>query len=76
MLGPFLMVAPVLHAERKPRALYLPAGTWFDYWTGAVFSGPGQATVPAPLQRLPLLVRAGAIIPSTEVGKWADGCKN
>jgi len=70
MLGPFVMVAPVLHATRKTRAAYLPAGAWFDHWTGAVFAGPGPASVPAPLSRLPLLVRAGAIVPSTEVRQY------
>ena len=70
MLGPFLMVAPVLHAKRKARALYLPAGTWFDHETGAALSGGRQVTVPAPLERLPLLVRAGAVIPTTEVMQY------
>jgi alpha-glucosidase len=66
LLGPHLLAAPVVNAGRTARALYLPAGPWFDYWTEAVFSGKQTASVDAPLSRLPLLVRAGAIIPSTE----------
>jgi len=44
-------------------AVYLPAGGWYDFWTGARYEGPGGVTLDAPLDRLPLLVRAGAIVP-------------
>ena len=71
MLGPFLLVAPVLNAGRAARALYLPKGTvWFDYWSEAVLSGGQTASLAAPLERLPLLVRAGAILPSTELMQY------
>ena len=43
--------------------VYLPVGEWFDFWTGERHVGPGGVTVAAPLERLPLLVRAGAILP-------------
>jgi alpha-glucosidase len=68
MLGPFLMVAPVVYAGRSAQALYLPQGAvWFDFAEEAVFSGGQVASVAAPLERLPLLVRAGAILPSGEL---------
>jgi hypothetical protein len=70
MVGPFLMVAPVVDAGHKARALYLPAGPWFDLWSAAVFSGGQTASVAAPLERLPVLVRAGAILPSTELVQY------
>ena len=41
----------------------MPAGAWYDFWTGARFDGPAGITVEAPLERLPLLVRGGAIVP-------------
>lgn len=44
--------------------IYLPEGTWIDYWDGARYEGPMTLnTYPAPLDKLPLFVRAGAIIP-------------
>jgi alpha-glucosidase len=70
MLGPFLMAAPVVHAGRRAKAVYLPPGTWFDYWTDAALSGGRMASLAAPLERLPLLVRAGAILPSTELVQY------
>ncbi len=62
MLGPSLLVAPV-YDERDSRNVYLPSGTWVDWWTGAVYNGPANLRIDAPLDTLPLFVRAGAIIP-------------
>jgi alpha-D-xyloside xylohydrolase len=43
--------------------VYLPPGDWFDYWTGRIERGPAVVEAAAPLDILPLFVRAGAIIP-------------
>jgi alpha-glucosidase len=61
--GDDLLVAPVTREGATAWPVYLPAGRWHDFWTGASYEGPGAVTLPAPLERLPLLVRAGAIIP-------------
>jgi alpha-glucosidase (family GH31 glycosyl hydrolase) len=61
--GDDLLVAPVTREGATAWPVYLPAGRWHDFWTGARHEGPGGITVPAPLDRLPLLVRAGAILP-------------
>ena len=61
--GDDLLVAPVTREGATTWAVYLPAGVWYDFWTGARHAGPGGITVEAPLERLPLFVRAGAIIP-------------
>jgi alpha-D-xyloside xylohydrolase len=63
LLGPDLLVAPVITAGATSRLVYLPAGTWFDYWTGARLAGGRTVRVVAPLDRIPLLVRGGALIP-------------
>jgi alpha-glucosidase (family GH31 glycosyl hydrolase) len=64
LLGPDLLVAPVLEEGATTRRLYLPRGRWVDFWRRrVVLRGPGEVTVPAPIDRLPLLVRAGARIP-------------
>ncbi len=44
------------------RAVYLPAGTWSDYWSGARATGPGWIRVGAPLTRIPLFVAAGSTL--------------
>ena len=61
--GDDLLVAPVTRAGATAWPVYLPAGGWYDFWTGARHEGPGGVTVDAPLERLPLFVRAGAIVP-------------
>lgn len=63
LFGPSLLVAPMLH-EGTERNVYLPDGRWVDFHTGEVFTGPTWLRrYPAPLERLPLFVRAGAILP-------------
>ena len=61
--GDDLLVAPVTREGATTWPVYLPAGTWYDFWTGAHHDGPGGITVAAPLERLPLFVRGGAILP-------------
>ena len=60
--GPDLLVARVLSAVTQ-RAVYLPEGDWIDYWSGKPISGRQTIAVDAPLDRLPLYVRSGAILP-------------
>jgi alpha-D-xyloside xylohydrolase len=60
--GPDLLVAPVVSAVTQ-RSLYLPKGTWIDYWTGRSFAGRQTVCMDAPLDRIPLFVREGAIVP-------------
>jgi alpha-glucosidase (family GH31 glycosyl hydrolase) len=61
--GDDLLVAPVSRAGATHWPVYLPAGTWHDFWTHETHEGPGSITVVAPLDRLPLFVRGGAIVP-------------
>jgi alpha-D-xyloside xylohydrolase len=62
LLGESLLVAPVVD-ERDHRRVWFPAGDWVDFWTGEVVTGPVHRTVSAPLDVLPLWVRAGAVLP-------------
>jgi alpha-D-xyloside xylohydrolase len=61
-LGPDLLVAPVVTPGTQ-RAVHLPQGEWRDYWSGARSVGPLDTVVDAPLDRIPLYVRAGTILP-------------
>jgi alpha-glucosidase (family GH31 glycosyl hydrolase) len=63
MLGGSLLAAPVLEAGVRSRRVRLPQGEWHDFWTDASHTGPGDIATPAPLDRLPLFVRGGAIVP-------------
>ena len=63
LFGPSILVNPVTELGATSRHLYLPDATWYDFWTGASTSGPRAMDVPAPLDRLPLFVRAGSILP-------------
>jgi alpha-glucosidase len=58
-----LLAAPVLKPNLSARLVYLPAGVWFDYWTGARHEGGRMIRVEAPLETVPLFVRGGAILP-------------
>ena len=64
MFGPEILVSPVLAEGQARRELYLPAGArWYDFWTGEHDEGGAEVYVDAPLDRIPLAVRAGSILP-------------
>lgn len=64
MLGNWFLVAPVFEDAEVRNRIYLPQGNWIDYWTGRRYRGGRVINgYSAPLDILPLLVRAGAIIP-------------
>jgi len=70
MVGDDLLAAPVTEAGATSRLVYLPAGTWFDYWTGAPQAGERTIRVSAPLETIPLFVRGGAILPLGPEMNW------
>jgi alpha-D-xyloside xylohydrolase len=64
MFGPAFLVAPVTEQGATRRDVYLPAGTdWYNYWTNERLKGGQTVTVEAPIERIPLFVRAGSIVP-------------
>lgn len=74
LLGSDYLVAPVFTKATVRNGIYLPAGAqWVDYWTGRVHEG-GQVLNghPAPLERLPIFVRAGALVPQGIVARNAS----
>jgi len=64
MVGDDLLLAPILKPDVTRRLVYLPAGTWYDYWTNKKYVGGTTINVDAPLDVVPMFVRGGAIIPS------------
>lgn len=68
MFGPAFLVAPVTQQGDTSRMVYLPTGTrWYNYWTGESYDGGQTIRVEAPIDTIPLFVRAGSIIPHGEI---------
>jgi len=63
MFGPAILVTPVTEPGADTRRLYLPKTTWYDFWTGRSEAGGAMITSAAPLDRIPLFMRAGSILP-------------
>ena len=64
MFGPALLVAPVTEQGATSRTVYLPAGSdWYNYWTNERVKGGRTLEVAAPIDTIPLFVRAGSILP-------------
>jgi alpha-D-xyloside xylohydrolase len=67
MFGPAFLVAPVTEQGETTRTVYLPAGSdWYNYWTNERLHGGQSIQVSAPIDTLPLFVRAGSILPLGE----------
>ncbi len=62
MLGPWLLVAPVVEPGATTRSVYLPAGRWFEVASGAAYDGPATIEVSVTTAALPMFARAGAIV--------------
>jgi alpha-glucosidase len=72
MWGPSFLVAPVTAGGARHWPVYLPYGTWYDFWTHTPYAGEQWIEVDAPLERLPLLVRGGAIVPRGPAVEYMD----
>ncbi|MFE0580111.1 glycoside hydrolase family 31 protein [Streptomyces sp. NPDC058874] len=73
LLGDALLVAPVLECGADRRAVRLPRGRWYDTATGVAYEGPGQILLDAPQGRIPVLARAGALLPVRSGSPSHDG---
>ena len=64
MFGPALLIAPVTEQGATTRSVYLPAGSdWYNFWTNERLHGGQRVQVAAPIDTLPIFVRAGSILP-------------
>ena len=71
LLGENLLVAPVVEQGARRRMVYLPAGEWYDFWTGEKHAG-GWLLREAPLDLCPIYVKAGAILPLYPDQRYTD----
>ena len=72
MFGDGLLVAPVLSPGVRTRSVTLPRGEWYDYWTGKRYQGGAHVEVEAPIQRIPMFAKAGAVIPTQQIVQYSD----
>jgi alpha-glucosidase/alpha-D-xyloside xylohydrolase len=70
--GRDILVAPVVEKGATSRTLYLPRGTWYDFWTRARVEGGREIARPVDLRTMPLYVRAGAVIPTGPVKQFTS----
>jgi alpha-D-xyloside xylohydrolase len=63
LFGPAILVNPVTEPGAATRRLYLPNAKWYDFWTGAAIQGGRTLDAPSTIDRMPLYVRAGSILP-------------
>jgi len=68
--GGNLLVAPVVEKGAATRRIYLPHGTWYDFWSGARLDGGREISRPVDLETMPLYVRAGSILPLGPVKQY------
>jgi alpha-D-xyloside xylohydrolase len=71
MFGPSILVNPVYTQGATSRSVYLPKATWYDFWTGERVGGEQTVQAAAPLDKLPLYIRAGSILPLGPTMEWA-----
>jgi alpha-D-xyloside xylohydrolase len=71
MYGPAFLVNPVTEPAATTRQVYLPQSKWYDFWTGSAIEGGRMITANAPLERLPLYIRAGSIVPLGPEEEWS-----
>lgn len=63
LLGSQLLIAPILRPGQTHRAVYLPEGDWYDFWTEEKYVGGRHYLVEADIDTLPIFVKAGTILP-------------
>lgn len=77
LFGEEMLVAPVYEQGKRERNLFLPEGSkWTNYWTGITLEGGQPVSVEAPLDRIPIFIKEGAIIPKREYARSIESGTN
>ena len=71
MFGPAFLVNPVTDPDVSSRQVYLPKAKWYDFWSGGSVEGPRMMDALAPLDKPPLFVRGGSILPMGPEKEWS-----
>lgn len=70
MVGDNMLVAPVVGENDQYKKLYLPEGKWLDWWTHKVYDGKQWLVVEAPLWKIPVFIKEGAVVPARDVQEY------
>ncbi len=71
LYGPAFLVNPITDPGVSSRRVYLPKAKWYDFWTGDCVEGASTIDAEAPIDKLPLFVRAGSIVPMGPEKEWS-----
>jgi alpha-glucosidase len=72
MFGDYILIKPVAEEGLKKDKIYLPAGGWYDFWSHKHYSGRQTIEVATPLDRMPIFVKAGAVVPFQPKMQYTD----
>jgi alpha-glucosidase len=72
LFGDHLLIAPVYQQNQTARKVYFPKDEWYDLWTGEKIFGSTEKLVDAPLDKIPIFIKAGAIVPMQQVLNYVD----
>ncbi len=70
LLGDHILVCPILEPNVESRYVYLPKGKWYEYWTDIHWEGGKEIKAEAPMDRIPIFIREGAVIPMQQVMQY------
>lgn len=70
LFGKHLLVCPVQEPNAQGRRMYIPKGKWYNYWTEELIDGKVEKWVSAPLEKIPLFIKEGAMIPKYPVQQY------
>lgn len=68
--GDKILICPVLEPGQTSRRVYLPKGTWYDFWQNEAVEGGKEVVVKTPLETMPIFIKAGAVIPEYPVMQY------
>lgn len=72
LVGDSILIAPVYQPDRDQRLVYLPEGEWLNFWNGERYQGKRYYLIDAPLETMPIFIKAGTIIPLVPVMNYTD----
>ncbi len=75
IFGEQILVCPIQEPNAQGRRMYIPRGKWYNYWTGEMVEGGKERWVPADLDKIPLFMKAGAIIPKYPIQQYVGEVK-
>ncbi|MGB7392902.1 MAG: glycoside hydrolase family 31 protein [Pricia sp.] len=70
IFGEQILVCPIQEPNAKGRRMYIPRGDWYNYWNDEVFEGGKEKWVVADIDKIPMFIKAGAIVPRYPVQQY------